>query len=145
VQLELDDDRHGHGHGLTVEPTRLETPLVGRRQGRRVEPDSNPEAGYFFRSDQLHLAQLGIPVLYTSNGIDMVEGGVERGRALNEAYVANNYHKPSDEVTPDWDMSGGIEDLQLLYAVGRQLADNNSWPQWRANAEFRAARQQSGR
>jgi Zn-dependent M28 family amino/carboxypeptidase len=118
---------------------------AARAQGRRVEPDSNPEAGYFYRSDQLHLAQLGIPVLYTSNGIDMVEGGVERGRALNEAYTANNYHKPSDEVTPEWDMSGGIEDLQLLYAVGRQLADNNSWPAWRANAEFRAARQQSGR
>ena len=36
--------------------------------------------------------------------------------------------------------AGGVEDLQLLYAVGRGLADNNSWPQWRANAEFRAAR-----
>ena len=118
---------------------------AARAQGRRVEPDSNPEAGYFYRSDQLHLAQLGIPVLYTSNGIDMVEGGVERGRALNETYTANNYHKPSDEVTPEWNMSGGVEDLQLLYAVGRELADNNSWPQWRANAEFRAARQQSGR
>jgi Zn-dependent M28 family amino/carboxypeptidase len=118
---------------------------AAQAQGRRVEPDSNPEAGYFYRSDQLHLAQLGIPVLYTSNGIDMVEGGVERGRALNEAYTANNYHKPSDEVTPEWNMSGGVEDLQLLYAVGRGLADNDSWPQWRANAEFRAARQQSGR
>ncbi len=118
---------------------------AAQAQGRRVEPDSAPEAGYFYRSDHLHFAQLGIPVLYTSNGIDMVEGGVERGRALNEAYVANNYHKPSDEVTAEWDMSGGVEDLQLLYAVGRQLADSNDWPQWRENAEFRAARAASGR
>jgi len=118
---------------------------AARAQGRRVEPDSNPEAGYFYRSDQLHLAQLGIPVLYTSNGIDMVDGGVARGRQLNDAYTANNYHKPSDEVTDQWDMAGGVEDLQLLYAVGRQLADNNSWPAWRANAEFRAARTASGR
>ena len=112
-------------------------------QGRRVEPDSSPEAGYFYRSDHLHFAQLGIPVLYTSNGIDMVEGGVERGRAVNEAYVAHNYHKPSDEVTPEWDMSGGAEDLEALYAVGRRLADSDMWPEWRANAEFRAAREQS--
>jgi Zn-dependent M28 family amino/carboxypeptidase len=118
---------------------------AAQAQGRRIEPDSNPEAGYFFRSDQLHLAQLGIPVLYTSNGTDMLEGGVARGRALNDAYTANNYHKPSDEVTPEWDMSGGVEDLELLYAVGRGLADSNAWPQWRANAEFRTARQQSGR
>jgi Zn-dependent M28 family amino/carboxypeptidase len=118
---------------------------AARAQGRRVEPDSAPEAGYFYRSDHLHFAQLGIPVLYTSNGIDMIEGGVERGRALNEAYVANHYHKPSDEVTEEWDMSGGAEDLELLYAVGRRLADTDMWPQWRENAEFRAAREASRR
>jgi Zn-dependent M28 family amino/carboxypeptidase len=114
-------------------------------QGRRVAPDSSPEAGYFYRSDHLHFAQLGIPVLYTSNGVDMVEGGVERGNAINAAYVANNYHKPSDEVTPDWDMTGATEDLEALYTVGRQVADGNAWPAWRANAEFRAAREASGR
>jgi Zn-dependent M28 family amino/carboxypeptidase len=118
---------------------------AARAQGRRVEPDSAPEAGYFYRSDHLHFAQLGIPVLYTSNGIDMVDGGVARGRAINEAYTANNYHKPSDEVTADWDMSGGAQDLELLYAVGRRLADGNEWPQWRENAEFRAARTADGR
>ncbi|MGQ0531888.1 MAG: M28 family metallopeptidase [Caulobacteraceae bacterium] len=114
-------------------------------QGRRVEPDSSPEAGYFYRSDHLHFAQLGIPVLYTSNGIDMVEGGRERGAAINARYVAEDYHKPSDEVTAEWDMSGGAEDLEALYTVGRRLADNNQWPQWRADAEFRAAREASGR
>ncbi len=118
---------------------------AAQAQGRRVEPDSSPEAGYFYRSDHIHFAQLGIPVLYTSNGIDLLEGGVARGQELNAAYVANDYHKPSDEVTDAWDMSGGIEDLQLLYTVGRQLADGTSWPRWRDNAEFRAARLASGR
>jgi|CXWL01.1.fsa_nt_gi Zn-dependent M28 family amino/carboxypeptidase len=114
-------------------------------QGRRAVPDSTPEHGSFYRSDQLHLAQLGIPVLYTSNGVDLVEGGVTRGEALNQAYIANNYHKPSDEVTPDWNMSGGAQDLEALYAVGRGLADSDRWPHWRATAEFRAARTASGR
>jgi Zn-dependent M28 family amino/carboxypeptidase len=114
-------------------------------QGRRVAPDSNPEAGYFYRSDHIHFAQLGIPVLYTSSGIDMVDGGEARGRALSDAYTANNYHKPSDELTPDWDMTGGAQDLELLYAVGRRLADSSEWPQWRENAEFRAARVADGR
>jgi Zn-dependent M28 family amino/carboxypeptidase len=116
-----------------------------RSQRRRVAPDSSPEAGYFYRSDHLHFAQLGVPVLYTSNGVDMVEGGIERGQALNAEYVANNYHKPSDEVTPDWNMSGGVQDLEALYAVGRGLADSGDWPRWRENAEFRAAREASGR
>jgi Zn-dependent M28 family amino/carboxypeptidase len=114
-------------------------------QGRRVAPDSSPEAGYFYRSDHLHFAQLGIPVLYTSNGVDMVDGGVERGTALNAAYIANNYHKPSDELTDEWDMTGGAQDLELLYAVGRRVADSSDWPEWRPDAEFRAARVASGR
>ncbi|MEZ5971015.1 MAG: M28 family metallopeptidase [Hyphomonadaceae bacterium] len=114
-------------------------------QGRRVEPDSSPEAGYYYRSDHLHFAQLGIPVLYTSRGVDMLEGGVERGRRLSAQYVANNYHKPSDELTDAWDMSGGTEDLEALYAVGRRLADGSEWPQWRATSEFRAAREASRR
>lgn len=118
---------------------------VARAAGRRVTPDSAPEHGSFFRSDQLHFAQLGIPVLYTSSGIDLVNGGEAAGRALNEAYIANNYHKPSDEVTPDWDMRGGAQDLELLYTVGRRLADGSQWPQWRETAEFRAARIASGR
>ena len=118
---------------------------AARSAGRRVTPDSAPEHGSFFRSDQLHFAQLGIPVLYTSSGIDLLNGGEAAGRALNEAYIANNYHKPSDEVTPGWDMTGGAQDLELLYSVGRELADSSSWPQWRANAEFRAARTASGR
>jgi Zn-dependent M28 family amino/carboxypeptidase len=118
---------------------------AARAQGRRVEPDSSPEAGYFYRSDHLHFAQLGIPVLYTSNGLDLLDGGTERGQRLNAEYVANDYHKPSDEVTDDWDMSGGVLDLELLYTVGRRLADSDDWPEWRANAEFRAAREESRR
>jgi Zn-dependent M28 family amino/carboxypeptidase len=118
---------------------------AARAQGRRVEPDSSPEAGYFYRSDHLHFAQLGVPVLYTKRGIDLLEGGVERGRQITQGYVANDYHKPSDELTDAWDMRGGSEDLALLYAVGRGLADGATWPQWRANAEFRAARVADGR
>jgi Zn-dependent M28 family amino/carboxypeptidase len=114
-------------------------------QGRRVRPDTAPEAGYFYRSDHLHFAQLGIPVLYTSRGIDMLEGGEERGRAFKDRYRAEDYHKPSDEVTPEWDLTGGAEDLALLYAVGRGLADGETWPQWRETAEFRAARVADGR
>ncbi|MCR6643621.1 MAG: M28 family metallopeptidase [Terricaulis sp.] len=118
---------------------------AARAEGRRVEPDSLPEAGFFYRSDHIHFAQLGIPVLYTKAGIDLLEGGVDRGRALVADYIANHYHKPSDELTDAWDMRGGSEDLGLLYDVGRRLADSEEWPRWRDNAEFRAAREADGR
>ncbi|MES1199026.1 MAG: M28 family metallopeptidase [Pseudomonadota bacterium] len=114
-------------------------------QGRRVRPDPFPERGSFFRSDQFHFARVGVPVLYTGAGIDLLNGGEAHGRALSDAYIAQRYHKPQDEITPDWDMSGATEDLRLLYAVGHGLATNATWPQWRADAEFRAVRAAQGR
>ncbi len=112
-------------------------------QGRRIRPDPFPERGSFFRSDQFNFARIGVPVLYTGAGIDLLNGGEARGRALQDDFIANRYHKPQDEVTPDWDMSGATEDLNVLYSVGRGLADGNAWPAWRPDAEFRAARQTS--
>ena len=118
---------------------------AARAQGRRVAPDSDPQAGYFYRSDQLHLARLGVPVLYTANGIDLVEGGTARGRQMNEDYRANRYHNPADEILPTWDLRGAAQDAELYYNVGRGLADSDRWPRWRPDAEFRAAREASGR
>lgn len=118
---------------------------AAQAQGRRVTPDQMPERGGFFRSDQFHFARIGVPVLYGGSGMDLVEGGEARGRAMREAYTAHHYHQPSDEVSPDWDLSGGAQDLELFYAVGRRLADGEEWPRWRPDAEFRAARVQSGR
>jgi Zn-dependent M28 family amino/carboxypeptidase len=112
-------------------------------QGRRVVPEPFPEHGSFYRSDHVNFARLGIPVLYASSGTDMIDGGTERGAALSRDYIANRYHKPQDEVTDDWNIIGGVQDLQMLYAVGRQLADSRMWPEWAPNAEFRAAREAS--
>jgi len=109
-------------------------------QGRVVSPDANPERGSFYRSDQFSLAKVGVPSLYIRPGLDLREGGSARGAALEADYVANRYHKPADQVLPGWDLSGAVEDLQLLYAVGRRLSENASWPAWSAQSEFRTAR-----
>jgi Zn-dependent M28 family amino/carboxypeptidase len=110
-------------------------------QGRRVRPDPFPERGSFFRADQFNFARIGVPVLYTGAGIDLLNGGEARGTALVNDFIAHRYHSPQDEITPDWDMSGASEDLNVLYNVGRGLADGSSWPAWRPDAEFRAARE----
>jgi Zn-dependent M28 family amino/carboxypeptidase len=114
-------------------------------QDRRISPEAFPERGSFYRSDHFNLAKTGVPVLYAGSGVDLVNGGAERSRALSEDYVANRYHKPDDEVQPDWDLTGAEQDLRLLYAVGRGVADSNAWPAWSATSEFRAARTAQGR
>ena len=110
-------------------------------QGRRVSPEPTPERGFYYRSDHFELAKLGVPMLYGKSGQDMVEGGVARGQALTEDYVANRYHKPDDEYDPRWDWAGAVEDLTVYYRLGRQMADTPGlWPNWYKTAEFRAIR-----
>src|SRR5262249_40360207 len=116
---------------------------AAQAQGRRVTPDPFPERGSFFRSDQFHFARIGVPALYGGSGIDLVNGGGARRRRPEDAFIAERYHTPQDQVTPDWDLTGAAQDLSLFYSVGRELADGEQWPKWRANAEFRAAREAS--
>jgi Zn-dependent M28 family amino/carboxypeptidase len=114
-------------------------------QGRSISPEAYPERGSFYRSDHFNLAKTGVPVLYAGSGTDLVNGGAERSRALSDAYLATRYHKPDDEIQPDWNLSGAQQDLRLLYAVGRGVADSDAWPAWSASSEFRAARTAQGR
>ncbi|MDP3656669.1 MAG: M28 family metallopeptidase [Brevundimonas sp.] len=102
-------------------------------QGRVLIPDPAPQAGGFYRSDHFPLAKMGVPALFGAAGFT---GHNEASRD----YVANRYHKPSDEWTPDWVMDGAAVDVDLLYLVGRDLADSREWPEWNAGAEFEAAR-----
>ncbi|MGJ8537345.1 MAG: M28 family peptidase, partial [Parasphingopyxis sp.] len=112
-------------------------------QGRRVEPETSPERGSFFRSDHFSLARVGIPMLYASSGEDLVDGGAEAGSAAVMDYIGNHYHGPSDEYDPNWDWTGAVQDLQLYFTIGRELAETTEWPNWNPSAEFRAARDAS--
>lgn len=111
--------------------------------GRYTSPEPNPVAGYYFRSDHFSFAKAGIPALYTGTGIDHFEKGKEYGKQLQDEYVAKYYHKPSDEYdTTRWNLEGAVEDLKLLFNVGKRLSVETTWPQWKTGSEFKAIRSQ---
>ena len=105
--------------------------------------DPKPEAGHFFRSDHFPFAKRGVPAISFGSGNDLVDGGLEAGKKMEDAYVADRYHQPADQWEADWTFLGMARDLGLLYTVGRDLADSDSWPNWDAASEFRAARDQT--
>jgi len=115
----------------------------GKRQGRRFTPEQNPGAGLFFRSDHFPFAQEGVPAISFKPGLDLVNGGTARGKALAEEYVAKRYHQPDDEYSADWLMSGIVQDAQLLHLVGQRLANSRVWPNWSPESEFRGTRDKS--
>jgi Zn-dependent M28 family amino/carboxypeptidase len=113
---------------------------AAERQGRRLSPDPQPQAGSFFRSDHFPFAKSGVPAISFRAGLDRVEGGIAAGQAAYADYVATRYHQPADEWSERWDLRGFVQDLDLLYALGRQLANSRAWPQWLDGSEFKARR-----
>jgi Zn-dependent M28 family amino/carboxypeptidase len=112
----------------------------GGKLGRHYTPDARPEAGSFYRSDHFPMAKRGVPAISFNPGRELVNGGAERGKQLQDAYTKDRYHQPADEYDPNWDTSSWAGDLTLLYNVGRRVADSHVWPNWSSDSEFRAAR-----
>ncbi len=118
-------------------------PLVdalAARQHRVVKPDSFPDRGFFYRSDQFSFARVGVPGLYLNAGTDAVDKPEGWMRHQIEDYEAHHYHQPSDEIHADWVYDGMIEDAQLGFAVGYAVANADALPGWVPGDEFAAAR-----
>jgi Zn-dependent M28 family amino/carboxypeptidase len=115
---------------------------AAKQMNREVAFESTPEAGYYYRSDHFNFAKVGIPALYIKTGIDVEGKSKAEGQRLEDEYRAKNYHRPSDEFdAATWHFAGGIEDLQLLFLVGKKLAFGNAYPKWKEGSEFRKLRQ----
>jgi Zn-dependent M28 family amino/carboxypeptidase len=113
------------------------------KQGRTLSPDSNPGAGHFYRSDHFPFAKAGVPAVSFNSGDDLVQGGKARGKQLADEYTEKRYHQPADEWQESYDLTGQAQDLALVYALGRDLANSTRWPDWKPGSEFKALRDKS--
>jgi Zn-dependent M28 family amino/carboxypeptidase len=113
---------------------------AAQREGRRLSPDPQPERGSFYRSDHFSFAKVGVPAISFKAGQDLVDGGVAAGKLAYDNYTANRYHQPADEYSDSWNLRGMVMDTQLLYTVGREMANSRTWPEWRSGSEFKARR-----
>jgi len=109
-------------------------------QGRVLSADPQPEAGGYFRSDHFPFAKQGVPAISAGGGGGYIGRPAGWAEQMWDAYTAQHYHKPSDEIRPDWDLSGALEDLQIYMAVGARAADTARWPEWKPGSEFKARR-----
>lgn len=111
-------------------------------QGRVIRGDPEPEKGFYYRSDHFNFAKLGVPALFPDEGIDYIGKPAGYGETVRSNYTEHDYHMPSDEVKPDWDLSGAHEDLKVFFAVGYRVAEADAFPEWRPGNEFLERREQ---
>jgi Zn-dependent M28 family amino/carboxypeptidase len=112
-------------------------------QGRVIRGDAEPEKGFYYRSDHFNFAKMGVPALDPDEGIEYIGKPAEFGEKVRNDYTEHDYHKPTDVVKPDWDLSGTREDLKVFFAVGYRVADADKYPEWRPGSEFKAIRDAS--
>ena len=105
--------------------------------------DPNTDKGYFYRSDQFNLARKGVPAAYLEAGVDVIGKPSGWGAQQHAHYEETDYHQPSDELRPDWDFTGAVEDTQLLFYLGVKVAEGKNMPSWNPGDEFEGARKQA--
>src|SRR5687767_6948341 len=113
---------------------------VASAQGRTVNPDPESEKGFYYRSDHFEFAKQGVPALYTDSGIDYVGKSAEFSKQKRDEYTDKDYHKVSDQIKPDWDLTGAVDDAQLLTMIGYRVAQSDRYPEWKAGSEFKGKR-----
>ena len=109
-------------------------------QNRTVRPDAEPEKGFYYRSDHFNFAKQGVPALDPDTGTVFVGKPPEYGKQKRDEYTNNDDHQPSDQVKPDWDLTGAADDADLFFAVGYRVANADKFPEWTAGNEFKAKR-----
>ena len=131
------------GHGASTLDEIVEA--VAKEQGRVVKMDPEPEKGFYYRSDHFEFAKKGVPAFDPDEGVDFIGKPAGWGLEARRKYTAENYHKPSDKIKPDWDLSGAAQDCQLFFLVGFRIANDPRMPEWKPGAEFKAIRDASER
>jgi Zn-dependent M28 family amino/carboxypeptidase len=111
--------------------------------GRRLSPDPEPAKGFFFRSDHFEFSKKGVPALYLNSGTDFIGKPAGYGQQKRDEYMERDYHKVTDEIKPDWDLAGAVEDTRALFQVGHRVLTGSTWPTWKPGTEFKAVRDSS--
>jgi Zn-dependent M28 family amino/carboxypeptidase len=113
---------------------------AAQRNGRVMMPNSQPEKGSFYRADHFEFSKRGVPSLYTGGGKDFIGKPADFGQQKKNDYTAHHYHQVSDEVDPNWDLSGAVQDVDLLFEVGYQVANGDKFPELKPGTEFKPKR-----
>ena len=78
---------------------------AAKQQGRSAIPNSRPDKGMIYRADNFEFSKAGLPSLYIGKGQHLLSRP-ETAPLRSDEFDSTDYHQVTDEVRPDWDLSG---------------------------------------
>ena len=114
---------------------------VATERNRTLSPDPEPEKGFYFRADHFAFAKQGVPSMFLDNGTHYIGKSDDYSKTKRDEYTDHDYHQVTDQIKPDWDLSGAVDDLGLLFATSVRVANDSIWPTWKPGTEFKAIRE----
>jgi Zn-dependent M28 family amino/carboxypeptidase len=108
--------------------------------GLDIQPDAEPGAGHYYRSDHFSLARAGVPAFSINTGSKFAGHPPQWGKAQRDEYTAKHYHNPSDEYSPAMDFASNAALAKYGFALGWQALSAQDTVNWLPGDEFEAAR-----
>jgi Zn-dependent M28 family amino/carboxypeptidase len=105
-----------------------------------IEPDSNPRAGHYYRSDHFSFARVGVPAFSIDTGLKFAGHTKDWGKEEEDDYVANRYHRPDDEYKAEMDFSSSAALARFGFALGWEELLATDTVGWQPGDEFEARR-----
>jgi Zn-dependent M28 family amino/carboxypeptidase len=112
---------------------------AAEQQGRKAIPDSRPDKGKIYRADNFEFSKVGLPSLYIGKGEHLLSRP-ENAPLKSDEYDSTDYHQVTDEVKPDWDLTGAVQDVQIVFEIGYEVANGDKFPEWKSGNEFKPKR-----
>lgn len=103
--------------------------------GYTLSPDPMPEQTIFIRSDQYSFVKQGIPAVYLMPGFTATDSSVN-GQQIFGGFLAQHYHKPSDDLSLPMDLPAIEKFTRANYAIAKAIADDPVDPTWKPGNFF---------
>jgi Zn-dependent M28 family amino/carboxypeptidase len=113
---------------------------AARAQNRTTRGEQDVKAGWFYRSDQISFARVGVPAIWFKSGVDFIGREPGWGEKQYADWIRHTYHTPGDEVEESWNLDGLTEDARLAFRLAAAIANADVTPTWYRGDEFEAVR-----
>jgi Zn-dependent M28 family amino/carboxypeptidase len=110
--------------------------------GFDIQPDPEPGAGHYYRSDHFSLARAGVPGFSVNTALKFAGHPPEWGKAQRDEYTSKHYHQPSDEYRADMDFASNAALAKFGFALGWQVLTAKQSVNWLPGDEFEPIRLQ---